>query len=50
MRPENPGYPFIATEFAKVAQDIINGAEPKAALDQAVKNIDANQAANNYFE
>ncbi len=43
MRPETPGYPFIATEFEKVAKDILNGADPKTALDQAVKNIDANQ-------
>lgn len=50
MRPETPGYPFIATEFTKVAQDILNGADPKAALDQAVKNIDANQEANGFFE
>lgn len=50
MRPETPGYPFIATEFTKVAQDILNGADVKAALDQAVKNIDANQKANNYFK
>lgn len=50
VRPETPGYPFIATEFAKVAQDILNGADPKTALDQAVANIDANQKANNYFE
>ena len=50
MRPETPGYPFIATEFTKVAQDILNGADPKTALDQAVKNIDANQEANGYFE
>ncbi len=50
MRPETPGYPFIATEFTKVAQDILAGAEPKAALDQAVKNIDANQEANGFFK
>ncbi|HBX79682.1 MAG: extracellular solute-binding protein [Propionibacteriaceae bacterium] len=50
LRPETPGYSYIATEFAKAAQDILNGAEPKATLDTAVKNIDANQAANNYFQ
>jgi multiple sugar transport system substrate-binding protein len=49
MRPENPGYPFIATEFQKAAQDILNGSDPKASLDAAVKNIDANQKSNNYF-
>ena len=48
--PVTPGYPFIATEFTKTAQDILNGADPKKALDQAVKDIDANQKSNNYFE
>ena len=50
VRPVTPGYPFIATEFTKTAQDILNGADAKKALDQAVKNIDANQESNNYFE
>ena len=50
VRPETPGYPFIATEFTKTAQDILNGADPKQALDQAVKNIDDNQEANGFFE
>ena len=45
-----PGYPFIATEFTKTAQDILNGADPQQALDQAVKDIDANQKSNNYFQ
>jgi multiple sugar transport system substrate-binding protein len=43
MRPETPGYPFIATEFEKAAKDILNGADPKTTLDQAATNIDANQ-------
>lgn len=50
LRPVTPGYPFIATEFTKTAQDIINGADPQSALDQAVKNIDANQKSNGYFK
>ena len=50
LRPITPGYPFIATEFTKTSQDILNGADPKQALDQAVKNIDDNQKSNNYFE
>lgn len=49
-RPETPGYPFISTTFAKAAQDIINGADPQATLDQAVKDIDANQESNNFFQ
>lgn len=50
VRPVTPGYPFIATTFTKAAQDIINGADPKSTLDQAVKDIDANQKSNNYFQ
>ncbi|HKT58049.1 MAG TPA: sugar ABC transporter substrate-binding protein [Microbacterium sp.] len=50
VRPVTPGYPFIATTFGQAAQDIINGADPKATLDQAVKEIDANQKQNNYFQ
>ena len=50
LRPVTPGYPFIATEFTKTAQDILNGADPKKSLDQAVKDIDDNQKSNNYFE
>jgi len=43
MRPETPGYPYIATGFEKTARDILNGADPKAALDALVKDIDTNQ-------
>ena len=43
-------FPFIATEFQKTAQDIVNGADPQQSLDQAVKDIDANQKSNNYFQ
>jgi multiple sugar transport system substrate-binding protein len=50
LRPPTPGYTFIATEFTKTAQDILNGADPQQALDSAVKNIDANQESNNYFQ
>lgn len=45
-----PGYPFIATTFTKTAQDILNGADPQQALDQAVADIDANQKSNNNFQ
>ena len=50
VRPVTPGYPFIATTFTKAAQDILNGGNPKSTLDQAVKDIDANQKSNNYFQ
>lgn len=46
MRPETPAYPFIATEFGKATQDILNGADPQATLDSAVKAIDANIKSN----
>jgi multiple sugar transport system substrate-binding protein len=50
VRPQTPGYPFIATTFTKAAQDILNGADPQGALDQAVSDIDANQKSNNNFQ
>lgn len=50
VRPVTPGYPFIATTFTKTAQDILNGADPQATLDQAVKDIDANQQSNDNFQ
>ena len=50
IRPPTPGYPFIATTFTKAAQDILNGADPQQALDQAVSDIDANQQSNNNFQ
>ena len=46
LRPETPAYPFIATEFAKATQDIINGGDPKTVLDAAVKAIDTNIKSN----
>lgn len=50
VRPVTPGYPFMATEFEKMTQDIINGADVQTALNAAVKNIDANKKSNNYFK
>ena len=49
IRPPTPGYPFIATEFTKTAQDILAGADPKKELDQAVSDIDANLKANGFY-
>jgi multiple sugar transport system substrate-binding protein len=46
LRPETPAYPFIATEFGKAVQDIINGGDPQSTLDTAVKNIDTNIKSN----
>jgi multiple sugar transport system substrate-binding protein len=49
LRPPTPGYPFLTTTFAKAAQDIISGGEPKKILDQAVSDIDADLKANDYY-
>jgi multiple sugar transport system substrate-binding protein len=46
LRPETPAYPFIATEFTKATQDILNGGDPQQSLDSAVKAIDANIKSN----
>ena len=44
VRPVTPGYPFIATEFTKTAQDILNGADPKRR-STGRQNIEDNQEA-----
>jgi multiple sugar transport system substrate-binding protein len=49
IRPPTPGYPFLTTTFAKAAQDIIAGGDPKQILDQAVADIDADLKANDYY-
>lgn len=41
LRPETPAYAVISTTFQTAAMDIMNGADVKATLDQAVKDIDA---------
>ena len=49
LRPPTPGYPYLTTTFAKAAQDIISGGNPKQILDQAVSDIDADLKTNNYY-
>ena len=49
LRPPTPGYPFLTTTFAKAAQDIIAGGDPKKILDQAVADIDADLKSNDYY-
>ena len=49
IRPPTPGYPFLTTTFAKAAQDIIAGGDPKQILDQAVSDIDADLKANDCY-
>jgi multiple sugar transport system substrate-binding protein len=50
VRPVTPGYPFIATTFQKTASDLLAGAEPKGALDQAVTQIDNNISSNGDYQ
>ena len=49
IRPPTPGYPYITTTFAKAAQDIVAGGDPKQVLDQAASNIDQNLKSNNNY-
>ncbi|MFD1148661.1 extracellular solute-binding protein [Saccharothrix hoggarensis] len=49
VRPVTPAYPFIASVFEKTAKDVVAGADPKSALDEAVKQIDANLKQNNFY-
>ena len=49
IRPPTPGYPFLTTTFAKAAQDIIAGGDPKKILDQAASDINADLKANNNY-
>ena len=49
IRPPTPGYPYITTTFAKAAQDIAAGGDPKQVLDQAATNIDQNLKSNNNY-
>jgi|tagenome__1003787_1003787.scaffolds.fasta_scaffold20940086_2 multiple sugar transport system substrate-binding protein len=49
IRPPTPGYPFLTTTFAKAAQDIVAGGDPKKILDQAASDIDSNLKSNNDY-
>lgn len=49
LRPATPGYAVISSVFDKAMHDIMSGADVKAAFDQAVKDIDANIAANDGY-
>ncbi len=49
IRPPTPAYPYITTTFAKAAQDIISGGDPKKILDTAARNIDQNLKNNNNY-
>lgn len=49
LRPETPAYAVISTTFQTAAMDIMNGADVKKTLDQAVKDIDADIANNDGY-
>lgn len=49
LRPETPAYAVISSTFETAAKDIMNGADVKGTLDQAVKEIDANIQANDGY-
>ncbi|MCL3861054.1 extracellular solute-binding protein [Actinotalea sp. K2] len=49
IRPPTPAYSVISSVFTKAAEDIKNGADVKATLDQAVAEIDADIAANDGY-
>jgi multiple sugar transport system substrate-binding protein len=49
VRPVTPAYPYIASVFEKTAKDVVAGADPKSALDEAVKQIDANLKLNDFY-
>lgn len=48
-RPPHPAYATISGAVAQAFQDAIDGKDPKAALDAAVKTIDDDLKANNYY-
>ncbi len=49
LRPETPAYAVISSTFETAAKDIMNGADVKSTLDQAVTEIDANIASNDGY-
>ncbi|MDO5049407.1 MAG: extracellular solute-binding protein [Actinomycetaceae bacterium] len=49
LRPATPGYAVISSVFDKATRDIMSGADVKATLDQAAKDIDADITANNGY-
>lgn len=49
LRPPTPGYPYLTTTFAKAAQDIIAGADPREVLDRATSAIDQNLKSNDNY-
>lgn len=50
LRPATPGYKVISSIFDKAARDIVSGADVKATLDQAAKEIDADITSNGGYK
>ena len=48
-RPPHPAYGTISSAFNQAVQDVIDGKDVKAALDQAAKTIDDDLKANNNY-
>lgn len=48
VRPPTPAYPVVSQVFQQQFQDIVAGQEPEQALDQAVREIDADINAARY--
>jgi multiple sugar transport system substrate-binding protein len=48
-RPQTPAYPAISTAFGAALTSISQGGNVRQALDAAVRQIDANLAANRYY-
>jgi multiple sugar transport system substrate-binding protein len=48
-RPQTPAYPAISLAFATALARISQGEDVRQALDTAVRQIDANLAANRYY-
>lgn len=49
LRPATPGYAVISSVFDKAMHDVMSGADVQTAFNQAVKDIDANIAANDGY-
>ena len=49
VRPVTPGYAVTLSVYDKALHDIMAGADPQQAFDQAAKDIDANIAANDGY-
>ena len=48
-RPQTPAYPAITAAFGTALARISQGKDVRQALDAAVRQIDANLAANRYY-